>query len=52
MGIRKNVAKGERPIRIIAGGVLTLFGFFLKGLWKPLFILVGLSLILTAFIGY
>jgi hypothetical protein len=52
MDIRKNVGKGEGPIRIIVGSVLIPFGFFLKGLWKPVFILVGLSLILTPFIGY
>jgi hypothetical protein len=52
MGMRKNLAKGEGPLRMIAGAVLIPFGFFLNGLWKPLFILVGLSLILTVFIGY
>ena len=53
MAIRKNVAKAERPVRMIVGIVLIPLGFVLTGgLWKPLCILVGVSLILTAFVGY
>ena len=52
MAIRKNVAKAERPVRMIVGIALIPLGFVLTGLWKPLCILVGVSLILTAFVGY
>ncbi len=52
MAIGKNVAKGERPVRMIVGVMLIPLAFFLTGLWKPLLILVGVSLILTALVGY
>ena len=52
MGISKNVAGLERTGRIVLGIVLIPLGFFLPGLWKPLFIVGGASFILTAFVGY
>jgi len=52
MGISKNVAGLERTGRIVLGIILIPLGFFLPGLWKPLFIVGGVSFILTAFVGY
>jgi len=52
MAINKNVAKGERVIRIILGIILVLWGFSLSGFWRPASIVVGVLLLLTAFIGY
>lgn len=52
MAIAKNVARGERILRIILGLVLILLGIFLAGFWKPLSIGVGGFLVLTAIVGY
>ena len=52
MAIRKNVAKREKEVRIVVGVMLIPMGFFLTGVWKLLCILAGVSLIITAFIGY
>jgi len=52
MAISKNVAGIERTGRIVLGIILIPLGFFLPGLWKPLFIVGGASFILTAFVGY
>ncbi len=52
MAIAKNVTRGESVIRIILGIILIALGLSLTGLWKPIFILVGAILILTAFVGY
>ena len=52
MAISKNVSGLERTGRIVIGIILIPFGFFLPGLWKPLFIVGGASFILTAFVGY
>lgn len=52
MGIKKNVLKGEKEARIVVGVVLIPLGLFLAGVWKPLFVVIGISLILTAFFGY
>jgi len=48
----KNVSKVERVIRIILGIILVLWGFSMSGLWRPASIIVGVLLLLTAFIGY
>ena len=52
MGISKNVAGVEKTGRIILGIILIPLGFFLPGLWKPVCIIAGVSLILTALVGY
>jgi predicted phage tail protein len=52
MAISKNVAGVERTGRIVLGIILILLGFFLSGLWKPLFIAGGAALIFTATVGY
>jgi hypothetical protein len=52
MAITKNVPKIERVIRIILGIALIPLGFTVTGLWMPLSIVVGVSLMLTAFVGY
>lgn len=52
MVITKNVVSGERILRVILGVMLILFGFFLAGFWKPLSIVVGGLLVLTAIVGY
>lgn len=52
MAITKNVASVERLVRIILGIILILLGFLLTGFWRPASIVVGVLLLLTAFIGY
>ncbi len=52
MAITKNVAKVERLVRIILGIILIILGFLLTGFWRPASIIVGVLLLLTAFIGY
>jgi hypothetical protein len=52
MGIAKNVAGVEKTGRIVLGVILILLGLFLSGLWQLLFIIAGVSFILTAFVGY
>ncbi len=52
MAITKNVPKLERVIRIILGVALIPLGFSLIGFWKPLSVVVGVFLVLTAFVGY
>ena len=52
MAITKNVAKDEKVVRIILGIILVPLGFFLTGFWKPVSIVAGAWLILTAFVGY
>ncbi len=52
MAITKNVAKDEKVVRIILGIILVPLGFFLPGFWKPVSIVAGAWLILTAFVGY
>ena len=52
MGIAKNVAGVEKTGRIVLGMILVPVGFFLSGLWQLLFILAGVSFILTALVGY
>jgi hypothetical protein len=52
MAITKNVAKGEGIARIILGIILIIWGCFLAGFWIPLSIVVGVFLVITAFVGY
>jgi hypothetical protein len=52
MAIAKNVAKGEGIGRIILGVLLIVWGFSVSGFWQPVFIVVGASLLITAFVGY
>ena len=52
VALSKNVAKGERTLRIIFGVILILLGFFLPGLWKFVFIIIGILLLITACVGY
>jgi len=48
----KNVASGEKIVRIILGIILVVWGFFLSGFWRPASIVVGVLFLLTAFVGY
>ena len=52
MAIGKNVAKGERAVRAILGAIFVVFGFLLSGFWKPLCVVIGVLLLLTALVGY
>ena len=52
MGITKNLNRSEGIVRIILGAFLVIWGLFQSGLWKPLSLIVGALLILTAFVGY
>lgn len=52
MAVTKNVARGEGTLRAVLGVILILLGFFLPGFWKPLSIVVGGLLVLTAIVGY
>jgi len=52
MAITRNMGRGEGILRGILGIILILFGFFLTGFWKPLFIVVGCLFALTAIVGY
>jgi hypothetical protein len=52
MAVTKNVGRGEGILRAVLGVILTLLGFFLPGFWKPLSIVAGGLLVLTAIVGY
>lgn len=52
MAFMKNLAKGEKVIRIIIGIILVVWGFFLAGFWRPASIVVGCVLLVIAFSGY
>ena len=52
MAFMKNVAQGEKVVRIILGIILVVWGFFLTGLWRPASIVIGVLLLLTALVGY
>jgi len=52
MAITKNVGRGEGILRVILGAILVILGFFLAGFLKPLSIIVGGVVILTAIVGY
>jgi hypothetical protein len=52
MSFAKNVAKGEKVVRVILGILLAVLGFFLTGFWRPALIVVGVLFLLTAFVGY
>ena len=48
----KNLAKGERILRIILGFILIVVGFYVPGFWKPLSFFLGLCFLFTAFVAY
>ena len=52
MAVTKNVGRDEGNLRAVLGVILTLLGFFLPGFWKPLFIVAGGLLVLTAIVGH
>jgi hypothetical protein len=52
MAITKNVERGEGILRVIIGVIFIVFGLFLTGFWKPLSVVVGGLLVLTAIVGY
>ena len=52
MAITKNVGRGEGILRVILGVIFVILGFFLAGFWKPVSIVVGGLLVLTAIVGY
>ncbi len=52
MAITRNVPKVERIVRTVLGVALIPLGFTVTGLWMPLSIVVGVSLMVTAFVGY
>lgn len=52
MAITRNVGRGEGTLRVILGAILVILGFFLAGFLKPLSIIVGGVVILTAIVGY
>lgn len=52
MAVTRNVKRGEGILRVIIGAFLIVFGFFLTGFWKPISVVVGGLLVLTAIVGY
>ena len=52
MAFMKNVATGEKVIRIIIGIILVVWGASLDGFWRPASIVVGCVVLVTAFAGY
>ncbi len=52
MAIRKNVQRNEGILRVIIGAFLIGFSFFLTGFWKPLSLIIGGLLVLTAIVAY
>jgi hypothetical protein len=52
MAITRNVGRGEGILRVILGVILVIVGFFLAGFLKPLSIIVGGIVILTAIVGH
>jgi predicted phage tail protein len=52
MAVTKNVERSEGILRVVIGAFLIVFGFFLTGFWKPLSVVVGGLLVLTAVVGY
>ena len=52
MTFAKNLGRIEQGLRILLGGVLVVVGFFLPSFWRPVFIVIGILLVLTAFVGY
>ena len=52
MAVTKNVERSEGILRGFIGAFLIVFGFFLTGFWKPLSVVVGGLLVLTAVVGY
>ena len=52
MAITKNVPRIEKVIRTVLAVLLIPLGVSLTGFWKPLSIITGVFLALTAFVGY
>ncbi len=52
MAITKNVPNTEGAIRAVLAVTLITLGVFLTGFWKPLFVIAGIFLALTAFVRY
>ena len=52
MAVTRNMERGEGILRVIIGAILFVLGFFLTGFWKPISIVVGGLLVLTAVVGY
>jgi predicted phage tail protein len=52
MAAPRNVRRGEGIFRVVIGAFLIVFGFFLAGFWKPVSVVVGGLLVLTAIVGY
>ncbi len=52
MAITRNVGRGEGIVRVILGVILIILGFFLTGFLKPISIIVGGIVILTAIVGH
>ncbi len=52
MAFSQNIKKTEKIIRVVLGVVLVPLGLSLTGLWQLLSIVAGISLVLTAAVGY
>lgn len=52
MAVVKNLARAERIIRAIVGAVLIAAGFSFHGFWRPLFFVIGVLFLFTAFVAY
>jgi predicted phage tail protein len=52
MAVTRNVRRGEGILRVVIGAFLIVFGFFLAGFWKPVSVVLGGLLVLTAVVGY
>jgi hypothetical protein len=48
----RNLAKGERIIRSMIGGLLIVMSFYLFGFWSPFILVIGLFLLVTVFFSY
>ena len=48
----KNVGKGEEIFRYVTGIVLIILVFFISGIFRWVFGLIGVALILTTIFGY
>ena len=52
MATTKNISKTEGIVRMVLGVALIPVGYSLSGLWMPLSMVAGVSLMFTAFVGY
>jgi hypothetical protein len=48
----RNLARGERIIRAMIGGLLVVMSFYLSGFWRPFILVIGLFVLFTVFAGY